>query len=100
VAAQPATQTSDHFDAFRQGWVRLDTLYLNNTRVTDAGLEHLKELVDLRVLELDNTQVTDAGMKCLQPLCRLEIVSLRGTQVTDFGEAELTRAFPNKRIDR
>ncbi len=39
----------------------LKDLHLNSTQVTDAGLEHLKELAGFRHLYLFSTQVTDAG---------------------------------------
>ena len=46
--------------------VNLKSLYLNETKVTDAGLVHLKELKKLEVLFLNDTKVTDAGAKELQ----------------------------------
>jgi len=39
---------------------------LNETHVTDAGLEHLKGLTSLRYLVITGTQVTDAGVEKLQ----------------------------------
>ena len=47
---------------------------LNNTKVTDAGLVHLKGLSKLQTLFLQGTKVTDAGVKKLQaalPKCRI-----------------------------
>ena len=49
---------------------------LMDTQVTDAGLEHLKGMTNLRYLHLGDTQVTDAGVN------------------------ELKKALPNCRIDR
>ena len=48
---------------------------LNNTKVTDAGLEHLKGLTALKHVSLNNTQVTDAGVARLQkalPSCKID----------------------------
>jgi hypothetical protein len=44
----------------------LKTLDLNFTRVTDAGLAHLKGLTNLGEVGLEGTQVTDAGVRDLQ----------------------------------
>ncbi len=40
-----------------------DLLWLRNTNVTDAGLENLKGLTQIRGLWLDGTQVTDVGLE-------------------------------------
>ena len=39
---------------------------LNNTQITDAGLEHLKGLTSLEELLLAATQITDAGLEHLK----------------------------------
>ncbi|PHS06120.1 MAG: hypothetical protein COA78_14615 [Blastopirellula sp.] len=57
----------------------------NGTQITDAGLEHLKELTSLKSLLLHNTQITDAGLKHLKGLNSLISLELRGTQITDAG---------------
>jgi hypothetical protein len=44
----------------------LQSLRLNNTRITDAGLKELAGLKQLQELDLDNTRVTDKGRKELQ----------------------------------
>ena len=52
----------------------LEELELTDTKVTDAGLTHLKELNNLEMLDLIGTQVTDEGVKQLQqalPNCRI-----------------------------
>jgi hypothetical protein len=56
------------------------TLDLNNTKVTDAGLEGLAHFTQLRQLRLFNTKVTDAGLKELAPLNQLSSLSLGSTQ--------------------
>ncbi len=49
-------------------------VYLDCTKVTDAGLVHLKGMTNLRRLNLIYTNVTDAGVKKLQaalPKCKI-----------------------------
>ena len=44
----------------------LEHLYLDNTRVGDAGVAHLTGLTRLQSLYLANTRVTDAGLAQLR----------------------------------
>jgi len=44
----------------------LQVLYLHKTRVSDAGLEYLKGLVNLQELNLRETQVSDVGVEELK----------------------------------
>jgi len=65
-----------------KGLTKLTCLNLDNTKVTDAGLVHLKHLAvhlkrlaDLQELYLVDTQVTDAGIAELQqvlPNCKIK----------------------------
>lgn len=66
-------------------FVHLEKLTLNNTQITDAGLEHLKSLVNLKKLYLVDTSITDAGIESIKSLPALEILSLVGTKITDEG---------------
>ena len=47
------------------GMTALRELGLADTAVTDAGLEHLKDLRALQQLDLAGTNVTDRGLECL-----------------------------------
>src|SRR5438477_11007383 len=58
---------------------------LHGTRITDAGLEHLKGLNKLQVLNLYNTKITDAGLAHLEGLTSLTTLLLNNTPVTDAG---------------
>ena len=66
-------------------------LGLARTKVTDSGLAHLKDLVNLNRLHLENTAVTDAGLAHLGGLTNLEYLNLYGTKVTDAGLIHLAR---------
>ena len=68
--------------------------------MTDAGLEHLNELTNLRTLLLSVTQVTDGGLMRLKGLTKLQRLYLNDTQVTDAGVNDLKRALPNLTIFR
>ena len=72
-----------------KGLTNLRSLWLDNTQVTDAGLEHLKGLTSLQLLGLNRTKVTDAGLMHLKGLTSLQILGLDRTQVTDAGLVHL-----------
>ena len=72
-----------------EGLGTLRFLSLADTRVTDAGMPHVAHLTDLEELHLDNTAVTDAGIQLLGGLRHLRILDLKGTRVTDAGLAYL-----------
>ena len=63
-------------------------------------LEHLTRLVDLETLYLDETQITDVGLKHLTNLKRLESLHVGVTNVTDEGVKEFQQALPKCRIHR
>ena len=45
---------------------KLQELTLSQSKVTDAGLAHLKGLTNLQAIYLGDSKVTDAGVKELQ----------------------------------
>ena len=77
----------------------LTTLQLNDTSITDAGLEHLKGMTSLTRLYLHNTQITDAGLEHLKGMTSLAKLDL-GTQITDAGLAEIKAALPKCSVGR
>ncbi|MDP7033186.1 MAG: leucine-rich repeat domain-containing protein [Planctomycetota bacterium] len=82
-------------------FTRLKSLqFVNAEQVTDAGLVHLKGLTNLEELYLWNTKVTDAGLVHLKGLTKLKMLWLRGNKVTDAGVQELQKALPNCEIQR
>lgn len=65
------------------GMARLERLHLGQTRVTDAGLERLRGLRELRELDLYFAEFfTDDGIVALTGMQKLERLNLRGTKVT------------------
>ena len=51
-------------------------LILDDTKVGDAGLEHLKGLTQLQDLSLGGTKVSDAGLEHLKGLTQLQWLDL------------------------
>ena len=54
----------------------LQELRLKGTKITDAGLEHLRALTELQMLHLMFTEITDAGIADLQkalPNCEISV---------------------------
>jgi hypothetical protein len=89
-----STKVTDAGLVHLKGLKSLEELYLGNTQVTDAGLVYLEELASLADLSLTSTQVTDAGLVHLMGLKSLWILDLHGTQVTDTGLEHLKKALP------
>ncbi len=74
---------------------QLKRLMLGDTNVTNAGLAHLAGLNQLQWLSLNKTEVTDAGLSHLQCSTQLQILDLDSRHVTDAGVAKLHNALPN-----
>jgi hypothetical protein len=60
-------------------------LQIANNDVTDETLNYLVGMTQLKELDLNDSQITDAGLEILAQLPALEIVRIRGTLVTDKG---------------
>ena len=58
---------------------------LSGPEVTDAEIENLEGLTELRSLILANTQVTDAGLKYLEGLTQIRQLSFYNTPITGVG---------------
>jgi hypothetical protein len=88
VCLRDAPATDDDLRAIAK-LPRLEVLLLPGTKVTGAGLVHLKDLTSLRLLDLWDTRVDDAGIKHLRQLTKLWSLGLGQTGVTDAGLAHL-----------
>jgi len=56
-----------------------------DVRITDAGLEHIRDLRRLERLDLDDTAITDAGLQTLGGLRQLTFLTLSKNAITDAG---------------
>ena len=94
----PNTKVTDAGLVHLKSVPHLQALYLDDTQVSDAGLVHLKGFPRLLELYLEGTQVTDAGLVHLKGLSRLRSLGLGDIQESDQGRQELLRAIPSLRI--
>ena len=69
-------------------------LQMANANVTDATLEQLRSMKQLRELDLNDSQVTDAGVAVLAGFPELRVLKLARTKVTADGVTEKLPAFP------
>ncbi len=74
-------------------------LILIGPAITDAELVHIKGLTTLRSLNLEETHVTDAGLENLIGMRQLWSLSLEGTKVTDAGLEQLLGLTTLKALD-
>ncbi|HVJ68844.1 MAG TPA: hypothetical protein VM510_12720, partial [Caulifigura sp.] len=68
---------------------RLIEVDLDGKPITDADLDHLATLADLKILNLSGSRITDAGLAKLASLKRLKFLYLFKTDITDAGLAHL-----------
>ncbi|HVJ85435.1 MAG TPA: hypothetical protein VM452_07305, partial [Caulifigura sp.] len=68
---------------------RLIEVDLDGKPVTDADLDHLATLSDLKILNLSGSRISDEGLAKLAPLKRLKFLYLFKTEITDAGVAHL-----------
>ena len=70
----------------------LTSLDVNQLAVSDLGLAHIARLPNLRSLSLENTQVTDAGLSELKSHPKLHALFVAGTRLTDQGLEQLCQS--------
>jgi hypothetical protein len=79
-------------------------LDLSHTRITDAGLEYLDELVRSDDSDCDVylgcTSISDAGFLRLRGAKRRLVLHAGGTAVTETGAADVTRRHPGYKVCR
>jgi hypothetical protein len=67
----------------------VETLWLHETQLTDAGMAHLAHLARLKELVIYSTQVTDNGFRHLAKLRNLESLNMHGLPIGDVGFSHL-----------
>ena len=81
-------------ERFALTWVNL-----SNTKVSDAGLQHLKGWDSLEQLVLEDLPITDEGLKPLGGVKNLTWIFLQNTKVSAEGVKKLAKALPNCKIE-
>jgi len=71
-------------------------LYLSGTSISDAGMAHVGRLKSLEQLYLDQTEITDEGIKQLGELESLDLIILEGTRATG-SSLETLKKLPSLR---
>lgn len=71
--------TDSHMELFRTGFRKLERLKLNETLVTDAGIEHLRGRRTLTLLNLQRTDLSNESVPVLASLPRLKELSVGET---------------------
>ena len=95
----PSSTTDEQLAEKLKGWANAATsLFLANSKITDAGLAHLKGLVTMKELDLDGCEITDAGLVHLKGLSNLKKVILSVTKITDAGVKSLQKSLPGCKI--
>jgi hypothetical protein len=74
--------------------LRLQTLIISRSDITDAGLASLSKCTTLTTLHLAGTNITDAGLVHLHSLKGLLLVSVNGTRVSSEGIRKLKEQLP------
>lgn len=89
IISLPYSETNDdHLRSISQHQ-RIRSLALDGTRITDAGLKHLRAVPHLTALSLGATEITDAGAESLAEIRSLQSLDLRHARVTNAALASL-----------
>jgi hypothetical protein len=78
---------------------QLEFLRLTN-RITDAGVQHLRNLKHLKSISLHGARITDKSLEVFAGLPHLEELSVRSTEISDAGAEELQKLRPALTIYR
>ncbi len=77
----------------------LQELWLQSTDITDASAATLSKIKSLYFLQLNATSLSDAFLENLQPLPELKDLGMRGTLVTNAGMKYLSRHSNLEQLD-
>ena len=93
-------QIGDQGLAHLKGLREMQDLVLSSTQITDAGLVHVQEMVELHTLQLNGCEnLTDTGIVHLSGLKNLQVLNLNATQITDAGLPHLARLTNLQQLD-
>lgn len=78
--------------------VNLEYVHMGDTALTGAGFPHLKKLTKLRGLYLGGTRIRDEHLVHLAEQTGLKTIDLRSTKVTASGVDRLQKSLPRTEI--
>ena len=73
-----------HLATLAQGFQHLHRLSLNETKITDTGIQHLRNLPRLQQLNLQRTNITNKSIPDLAAIPRLKELSVGETGITNI----------------
>ncbi|QDU03795.1 Leucine Rich repeats (2 copies) [Gimesia chilikensis] len=73
----------------------LERLNLRNTNIDDPFLQEIAKLDKLLTLWIDDTKVTNAGLPYLNSMTQLKSLEIRGTAITREGMLQLWKHLPD-----
>lgn len=79
--------------------VNLRGLSLSGDGITDVGLAHIRSLINLSRLSISSDRITDAGLEHLAGLKSLESLFIWGTKITAEGLERLHKQRPGLKIN-
>lgn len=94
ISDNDLSQLKDHLGALP----RLEAVYLEEEKVTDAGMRHLANLDQLRSISLYGFPLSDDGIAHFADLPKLRRLDLRWTEITDDGLLTLSRMAELERL--
>ena len=71
---------------------------MSKCRITDAGIEHLRNLKNLRSLNIFGTQISDASLKVLRGMTELRDIYLTDLKLSAEAVTALKKALPNLKV--
>jgi hypothetical protein len=82
----PTTNVADDDLAYVENLKALEWIQFGSkcTGLTDAGLAHLRHLVNLKTVSVGGCPITSAGLEHLRDLTKLETLNFRNTQISDL----------------
>lgn len=97
--ANTHVRISESSGTILRNFPNLRVLYLSNTPLDDKGLERLVECKGIHDLFLDGTKITDAGLASLTNLPNLEELFLANTAITDSGIQHICKLARLRALD-
>ena len=86
-----ALRTDTGLQHYLQAIASRSRFHLDGWQISDAGLEHLRELAGLHSLSISNAPITNAGLGVLRELPELRSLGLRDLSIGDAGLVHLSR---------